>query len=220
MQYRKFGSLDFEVSALGFGAMRLPKRRFSLMGANYNESIKIIRSGIDQGINYVDTAWFYHLGESEKILGQALQDGYREKIKLVTKLPMPLVRNTGDFERFLSSQMERLQSDFIDIYLFHSMDAGQFEKMKRLGLMAKMEEAQRQGRIGHIGFSFHDTLPVYKELIDYYNWDMTQIQLNYMDTGFQAGIEGLEYAHSKGIAVVIMEPLKGGSVWLTRRKKP
>ena len=212
MQYRKMGSLDWEVSALGFGAMRLPSRRFSLMGVNFEESKRIIRYGIDRGINYIDTAWFYHLGESEKFLGEILKDGYREKVKLVTKLPMPLVRRTEDFERFLDQQMERLQTDFLDIYLFHSMNAGAFVKLKKLGLMKKMEDAQRQGRIGHIGFSFHDTAPVFREIIDYYNWDMTQIQYNYMDTGLQATTDGLEYAHSKDIAVVIMEPVKGGTL--------
>jgi predicted aldo/keto reductase-like oxidoreductase len=212
MQYRKMGSLGWDVSALGFGAMRLPSRRFSLMGADLEESKRIIRYGIDRGINYVDTAWFYHLGESERHLGEILKDGYREKVKLVTKLPMPLVRRTQDFDRFLEQQMERLQTDFIDIYLFHSMNAGVFEKVKRLNMLDKMEEAQRQGKIGHIGFSFHDTLPVFKEIIDHYDWDMTQIQYNYMDTATQATTDGMEYAHSKGIAVVIMEPVKGGTL--------
>ena len=212
MQYRKFGSLDWEVSALGFGCMRLPSRKFSLMGVNEEEAIKIIRSGIDQGINYVDTAWPYHMGESEKVLGLALKDGYREKVKLVSKLPMFMVRKTEDFDRFLNTQLERLQTDSLELYLFHALNAGAFEKVKRLGLLEKMEEAKSQGRIQHIGFSFHDIAPVFKEIIDYYNWDMAQIQYNYMDTAIQASTDGLEYAHSKGIAVVIMEPVKGGTL--------
>jgi predicted aldo/keto reductase-like oxidoreductase len=212
MQYRKMGSLDWEVSALGFGCMRLPSRRFSLMGADTAESMRIIQRGVDKGINYIDTAWFYHLGESEKVLGQALNNGYREKVKLVTKLPMPLVRKTEDFDRFLNQQLKRLETDYLDIYLFHALNAGQFEKVKRLGLIQKMEGAQRQGKIQHIGFSFHDTQPVFREIIDYYDWDMTQIQYNYMDTAIQATTDGLEYAHSKGIAVVIMEPIKGGTL--------
>jgi len=212
MQYRKMGSLDWEVSALGFGCMRLPSRRFSLMGADLEQSKRIIRYGIDRGINYIDTAWFYHLGESEKILGEILKDGYREKVKLVTKLPMPLVRKSEDFERFLSDQLERLQTDYLDIYLFHSMNAGAFEKLKKLGLIKKMEEARQKGLIRHNGFSFHDTYPVFKEIVDHYDWDMVQIQYNYMDTCFQATTEGLEYAHGKGIAVVIMEPVKGGTL--------
>jgi predicted aldo/keto reductase-like oxidoreductase len=210
MQYRQMGSLDWKVSALGFGAMRLPSRRFSLMGVNFEESKRIIRYGIDRGINYLDTAWFYHLGESEKFLGEILKDGYREKVKLVTKLPLPIVFREEDFDRFLASQLERLQTEVVDIYLFHSMNANAFEKIKNLRLIQKMEQAQNQGLIKHIGFSFHDTFPVFKEIVDYYPWDMVQIQYNYMDTCLQATTEGLEYAHSKGIAVVIMEPVKGG----------
>jgi predicted aldo/keto reductase-like oxidoreductase len=212
MQYRKMGSLDWEVSALGFGCMRLPSRRFSLMGADLEESKRIIRYGIDRGINYIDTAWPYHLGESEKVVGEILKDGYRDKVKLVTKLPMFLVRRTEDLDRYLNAQLEKLQTDFLDIYLFHSLNNGAFEKIKRLGLIEKMEGAQRQGRIRAIGFSFHDTYPVFKEIIDYYDWDMAQIQYNYMDTGIQATTDGLEYAHSKGIAVVVMEPVKGGTL--------
>jgi len=157
MQYRKMGSLDWEVSALGFGCMRLPSRRFNPVRPDAEESIRIIRRGIDLGINYIDTAWPYHLGESERILGRVLQDGYRERVRLVTKLPMFMVRRTEDFDRYLNTQMKRPQTDHLDIYLFHAMNAGAFEKMKRLGLIEKMEEAKRQGRIGHIGFSFHDT---------------------------------------------------------------
>jgi predicted aldo/keto reductase-like oxidoreductase len=212
MQYRKMGSLDWEVSALGFGCMRLPARRINRMRADTEESMRIIRHGIDLGINYIDTAWPYHLGDSERIVGQALQDGYRERVHLVTKLFMPMVRRMEDFDRYLNAQLEKLQTDYLDIYLFHGLDKGAFEKVKQLGLIEKMEEAQRQERIRHIGFSFHDTAPVFKEIIDYYDWDMAQIQYNYMDTGVQATTDGLVYAHNKGVAVVIMEPIKGGQL--------
>jgi predicted aldo/keto reductase-like oxidoreductase len=212
VQYRKMGSLDWEVSALGFGCMRLPPRRFTLMRADVGRSLLLIRHGIDQGINYIDTAWPYHLGDSERILGIALQGGYRERVHLVTKLFMPLVRKTEDFDQFLDTQLKRLHTDYLDVYLFHSLNAGAFEKVKQLGLIKKMEEAKRQGRIRHIGFSFHDTLPVFKEIVDSYDWDVAQIQYNYMDTALQATTEGLVYAHEKGIAVVVMEPLKGGAL--------
>ncbi len=212
MQYRKMGSLDWQVSALGFGCMRLPSRRINRMRAETNESLRIIRHGIDLGINYIDTAWLYHLGDSEKILGQVLKHGYRERVHLVTKLFMPLLRKTKDFDRYLDDQLARLQTDYLDIYLFHGLNAGSFDKVKRLGLIEKMEQAKAQGRIRHIGFSFHDTLPVFKEIIDYYDWDMTQIQYNYMDTAIQATTDGLVYAHDKGIAVVVMEPIKGGTL--------
>jgi len=213
MKYRKMGSLDWQVSALGFGCMRLPtKKRFLLSSVDVDESIRILRRGIDLGINYLDTAWPYHLGASEKIVGQALQDGYREKVRLVTKLPTFIVRKAEQFDRFLDGQLEKLQTDYLDVYLFHMLDRGQLEKVKRLQLIDKMEAAKAKGLIKHIGFSFHDTLPAFKKIIDYYDWDVAQIQYNYMDTAVQAGTEGLVYAHEKGIATVVMEPVKGGKL--------
>ncbi len=212
MKYRRMGSLGWEVSALGFGCMRLPPRRVNKLRAETVESVKIIRHGIDLGINYLDSAYVYHLGDSEKVLGYALKDGYRERVKVATKLPLFLVRSEGDFDRYLKTSLERLQTDYLDFYLLHGMDRGGFEKVKRLGLIDKMREAKEKGLIHHIGFSFHDTLPVFKEIIDYYPWDMAQIQYNYMDTGVQATTEGLKYAYGKGIAVVVMEPLKGGKL--------
>jgi predicted aldo/keto reductase-like oxidoreductase len=210
MQYRPMGSLDWQVSALGFGAMRLPTKRFNKLAVDKQEAIRIIRRGIDAGINYVDTAWFYHLGDSEKAVGEALKDGYREKVKLVDKFPTPLGRKPEDFERYLHAQLERLQTDYLDVYLLHTLDRGGFDKVKRLGYIDRLEKARSEGLIRHVGFSFHDTLPVWKEIIDFHDWDVAQMQYNYMDTCIQATTEGLEYAASKGIAVVIMEPLKGG----------
>ena len=206
------GSLDWKVSALGFGCMRLPPRKINKLRAETDKSIEVIRYGIDLGINYIDTAWPYHLGDSEKIIGKALKDGYRDQVYLVTKLPMFLVTNAKHFDSFLKTQMKRLQTDHLDAYLFHALDQDQFNKIKRLELIKKMENAKKEGLIRSIGFSFHDTLTVYKEIIDYYPWDITQIQYNYMDTAVQATTEGLSYAHSKGIAVVVMEPLKGGTL--------
>ena len=210
MKYRKMGSLDWEVSALGFGCMRLPSRKLNRLRADKESSIKLIRHGIDLGINYLDTAFYYHLGDSEKILGEALKDGYREKVHLVTKLPIHIVRKSQDFDHYLNNQLKRLQTDYLDGYLFHGLNKGSFNKIKDLGLIDEMEKAKNKGLIKHIGFSFHDTYPVFKEIIDYYNWDIAQIQYNYIDTMFQATTKGLTYAHSKGIAVVVMEPLKGG----------
>lgn len=212
MKYRTMGSLDWQVSALGFGCMRLPTRRINKLRAKTDESIELIRYGIDKGINYIDTAWLYHLGDSEKIIGEALKEGYREKVYLVTKLPIFMVRNSKHFDKYLKSQMKRLQTDYLDSYLFHALNEGQFKKVKTLKLIEKMEAAKNEGLIRSIGFSFHDTLPVFKEIIDYYPWDITQVQYNYVDTSVQATSEGLTYAHSKGIAVVIMEPLKGGAL--------
>jgi len=174
--------------------------------------VSLIRSAVDQGVNYVDTAWPYHFGASEKIVGMALQEGYRDRVHLVTKLFMPLVRQQDDFDRFLDKQLEKLRTDHLDTYLFHSLNKGSFEKLKKLDLMDKMIRARDQGKIRFIGFSFHDVLPVYKQIIDYYDWNVTQIQYNYMDTAIQATHEGLAYAASKKMAVVVMEPVKGGQL--------
>jgi predicted aldo/keto reductase-like oxidoreductase len=218
MKYRKMGSLDWEVSALGFGAMRLPtkqvkdeKTQETKNVIEQREAIKMIRYAIDNGVNYIDTAYPYHGGESEVLVGKALKDGYREKVHLTTKLPMWSVKKTEDFDVFLNEQIERLQTN-PDIYLFHGLNKNRLEKVKHLNLIEKMEQAKAKGLIKHIGFSFHDSYEVFKEIIDFYNWDCCQIQFNYLDIEYQAGTKGLEYAGSKSIAVIIMEPIRGGKL--------
>ncbi len=212
MKYRKFGSTSFKVSALGLGCMRLPTKKLMPLQADMPKSIKLIKSAVDKGINYIDTAWVYHFGASEKIVGIALQDGYREKVHLVTKSPLFLVNKAEDFDNFLNKQLKKLQTDYLDTYLFHSMNKSGLEKLKKYNLIDKMIDAKKKGKIKYIGFSFHDTLPVFKEIVDFYHWDVVQIQYNYIDTAIQATTEGLKYAAGKGMAVVIMEPLKGGKL--------
>ena len=212
MEFRKFGSTGFKVSALGLGCMRLPTKKLMPLQANMPKSIKLIKSAVDKGINYIDTAWVYHFGASEKIIGIALQDGYRKNVHLVTKSPLFLVNKAEDFDKFLNKQLKRLQTDHIDTYLFHAMNKSGLEKLKKYNLIDKMIKAKKEGKIKYIGFSFHDTLPVFKEIVDFYHWDVVQIQYNYMDTAIQATTEGLKYAAGKGMVVVIMEPLKGGKL--------
>ncbi len=171
----------------------------------------MIRYAIDNGVNYIDTAYPYHGGESEVLVGKALKGGYREKVHLTTKLPMWMVKKTEDFDEFLNQQIERLQTN-PDIYLFHGLNKEEFEKIKKLNLIKKMEQAKAKGLIKHIGFSFHDKFEVFKEIIDFYNWDCCQIQFNYLDTNYQAGTKGLDYAGGKNIAVIIMEPIRGGKL--------
>lgn len=213
MQYRKFGSLDWEVSALGLGCMRFPTKG-SPADIDENEAIKMVRHAIDSGVNYVDTAYFYHGGNSEIVVGKALQDGYREKVKLATKLPMGHVKSTEDYDRLLDEQLKKLQTDHIDFYLFHGINGDSWKnKVLKFGLLEKAEAARRDGRIRHIGFSFHGTQDEFIEIIDGYDkWEFCQIQYNYMDIENQAGAKGLKHAASKGIAVVIMEPLLGGKL--------
>ena len=215
MKYRKMGSLNWDVSVLGFGAMRFPM--IDRTTVNEEAAIKMIRYAIDNGVNYIDTAYPYHNGESEVIVGKALKEGYREKVYLTTKLPMWAVKNSEDFDKFLNEQIDRLQSN-PDIYLFHGLNKNRLEKIKKLNLIEKMEDARERGLFKYIGFSFHDNFEVFKEIIDYYKWDCCQIQFNYLDVGYQAGTKGVEYAGSKNVALIIMEPIRGGKLATTEDK--
>jgi predicted aldo/keto reductase-like oxidoreductase len=207
MQYRQFGKLDFDVSALGFGAMRLPTKDGHVDEA---EATKMLHYAIDHGVNYVDTAYAYHNGQSELWLGKALQGHYREHVKLATKLPSWLVKEAADFDRYLNEQLTRLQTDRIDFYLLHTLNEKFWPTLNNLGVLDWAERAVADGRIGYLGFSFHDKYPVFEEIVNAYDWTFCQIQYNYMDIENQAGTRGLQYAASKGLAVVIMEPLLGG----------
>ncbi len=213
MKYRKFGKLPYQISALGFGCMRLPLRD-NKIDIDEKESVRLIRYAIDRGVNYVDTAYPYHEGKSEIVTGKALGDGYRDKVKLATKLPLWAVTSPDDFDKFLNEQLKKLQTDHINFYLLHGINKKRWEDtVLKLGLLEKSETAIKDGRIGHIGFSFHDNYESFKLVVDgYERWDFCQIQYNYMDIENQAGTKGLRYAASKGLAVVVMEPLLGGKL--------
>lgn len=212
MQYRTFGRAGFPVSPLGFGCMRLPVLDGEPMSAAIDEeaALGMIRRAIDGGVNYVDTAYPYHRGQSEVVVGRALQDGYRKRVHLATKLPVWLLETPADCDRYLDEQLTRLQTDRIDLYLLHSLDAAHWKKVRELGVLEFLDRATADGRIGLCGFSFHDELPLFREIIDARDWSFCQIMLNYLDAHFQAGVEGLRHAHARGLAVVVMEPLKGG----------
>ena len=216
MQYRDFGRAGWKVSALGFGCMRLPTLDGKPYGSKIDqaESAKMIRHAIDKGVNYIDTAYGYHGGKSEVLLGKTLKGEYRDKAKVATKCPVWLMKKASDFDSHLDKQLRRLQRDSVDFYLFHSMNRKAWRGyVLKLKLLKRAEAALKDGRIKHLGFSFHDDFDAFKEIIDGYSgWSMCQIQYNYMDTENQAGTKGLKYAASKGLAVVIMEPLLGGKL--------
>lgn len=208
MLYRNFQTTGDKVSLLGLGAMRFPLTDDGKV--DEAETIRMIHHAIDSGVNYVDTAYTYHGGTSEVIVGKALKDGYRERTFIADKLPIWLVKEESDVRKFFDEQLQRLDTDCIDMYLIHCIDKDGWKVTKECRVIEILEELKAEGKIGRIGFSFHDDLSLFKEVIDAYDWEFCQIQLNYVDVNFQAGLEGLLYASAKGIPVVIMEPLKGG----------
>ena len=210
MQYVKFPTLGLDVSRFGMGCMRFPKTedKKGTSIIDEAESIKMVRHAVTNGVNYFDTAYAY--GDSEKVLGKALKGGLREKVIIATKSPVWKIEKPEDFEKYLEEELENLQTGYIDFYLLHGLGKKSWKKVKEFGLLEKLDKAKKGGKIKYAAFSFHDDLKLFKEIIDSYKWDMCQIQLNFMQEDYQAGVEGLKYAASKGIGVVIMEPLLGG----------
>ena len=210
MQYRKNIKNNDELSLLGFGCMRYVRKGRSIDEA---ANIALLRKAIAEGVNYFDTAYVYHGGKSEAILGKALSGGYREKVKIATKLPRHLVNSYSDFNKLFSVQLEKLQSDYIDYYLIHHLvDLASWEKLQELGIEKWIKEKMENRQIRNFGFSFHGKESEFKRIVDGYPWDFCQIQYNYLDTGVQAGTVGLKYAAAKGLPIIIMEPLRGGKL--------
>jgi len=208
MQYRKFRSVEKEISLLGLGVMRLP--RLENGKADEETGIDLIRYAVDHGVNYIDTGYTYHGGDSERIIGKALKDGYREKVLIADKLPIWLVEKEEDIQPIIEEQFSRLDVDHIDMYLIHNIVPEVWEPIKKFNVFGHLQKLKDEGRIGHIGFSFHGDYDLFTEVIDEYPWEYCQIQLNFLDKNIQAGLKGLAYARERDIDVIIMEPLKGG----------
>ncbi len=215
MQYRHFPRIeDEEIGTLAMGCMRLPVIGNNPADIDAPAAEKMFLAAIEAGVNYFDTAYVYHAGKSEVFLGDFLaKHGLRDRVKIATKCPVWLVKEEADWDRFLDEQLARLKTDHIDFYLFHALSSERWEKVLKLDGLGHLEKAMAQGKIRHIGFSFHDTLTAFKKIVDgYAGWEMCQIQYNYMDTTYQAGTEGMEYAAAREIGVVVMEPLRGGAL--------
>ncbi|MPW27164.1 aldo/keto reductase [Alkalibaculum sp. M08DMB] len=219
MLYRKFGKTNENVSILGFGCMRLPL----LPGGDTTKideqlAMKLVHYAIDKGLNYIDTAYPYHGtgmengGQSELFVAKVLKNGYREKVKIATKLPSWLIKTREDMDILLNKQLERLETDVIDFYLVHGINSNVWPILKEAGITEFLDDAIKDGRIKYAGFSFHDKLDLFKEVVDHYDWSFCQIQYNYIDEDFQAGAEGLDYAAQRGLGIVIMEPIRGGKL--------
>ena len=215
MQYRKFGKLDWEASVLGFGCMRLPTIENNPNSPNIDEkeTFRMIHHAIENGLNYLDSAYRYHSRASEVVLGKALKGSYRDKVRIATKCPMPMVKVAADYDKLLDEQLKKLDVDYIDFYLFHGLGKETWDLVVEQDILSRAEAAQKAGKIGHIGFSFHDSYEVFEKIVTGYDkWAMCQVQYNFMDEDFQAGTKGIELAASRGLAVVAMEPLRGGKL--------
>jgi hypothetical protein len=197
------------LSILGFGCMRLAQKNGYI---DEERATRQLHYAIDNGVNYVDTAWPYHAGESEPFVGRALAGGYRERVKLATKLPAWLVHTRTDMDRFLDAQLKKLATSKIDYYLVHSLNGTTWDQVQALGVADFLDRAQADGRIVNAGFSFHGLREDFKRIVDAYPWRFCQIQYNYLDEETQAGTEGLRYAAAKRLAVIVMEPLRGGAL--------
>ena len=205
-----------ELSILGFGCMRLAVKEDGSI--DEERATRQVRYAIDHGVNYVDSAWPYHMGQSEPFVGHALADGYRNKVKLATKLPSWLIESREDMDKYLNAQLVKLKTDHIDYYLVHTLVGDLWDTVEKLGVADFLDNAKVDGRIKNAGFSFHGAGTDFNRIVDAYDWDFCQIQYNFLDEKNQAGTAGLEYAATMGLGVIIMEPLRGGN--LTKNVPP
>ena len=206
MLFRENKKTGEKLSILGLGCMRFPKKGGKI-DQEYAE--EIMRRAIDSGVNYFDTAYIY--SGSEVCVGEFLSKGYRDKVKIATKLPHYMIKTSGDMDKFFDEQKRRLQTDHVEYYLIHMLnDAATWKRLEELGIREWIAAKKECGEIINIGFSFHGGAAEFIPLVDAYDWDFCQIQYNYMDENTQAGKKGLEYAYQKDIPVIIMEPLRGG----------
>lgn len=212
MEYRIFDKSGEKISLLGFGTMRLPVIGGDPKQVDFEQVISMIRRSIDGGVNYVDTAYVYHGGNSERAVGMALRDGYREKVFIADKMTVTSVKEPDDVKTIFEEQLQRLETDVIDFYLLHNVNSRSWSRFLQLGIIPFLEEKKAEGKIRYLGFSYHDEFEFFKQVVNYRSWDFCQLQFNYMDTQIQAGLKGLHYAKEKGLQVIVMEPLKGGKL--------
>ena len=210
MKYRTFGKLGIRGSAFGLGCMRFNGAASGDSTIDEEKAISLIRRAIDGGVTYLDTAYVYLDRTSEIVVGKALQDGYRDRVTIATKMPLHAVNNRADMEALLAEELKKLQTDHIDFYLMHGIDLKGWEKFKAIGAPQFFDDMKREGKIRYKCFSFHGSYEDFEKIITDYDWDMVQIQYNFMDVDNQAGTKGLQLAGKLGIPVVIMEGLLGG----------
>jgi len=210
MEKRKWNKPELETSLLGFGCMRFPLTSEGKIDEEQAQAM--LDEAIAAGVNYIDTAYPYHNGESEPFVGKALKKYPRDSYYLATKMPMWKIETLEDAKSVFAEQLERLQTEYIDFYLLHAIGKERWEKIKELGIIPYCEKLQAEGKIRYFGFSFHDSYEAFEEILTYRKWDFCQIQYNYMDTQEQAGDKGYALTEKLDVPLVIMEPVKGGSL--------
>ena len=210
METRAMEKLGVKTSLLGFGCMRFPTTADGKIDETMAE--QMLDKAIAAGVNYIDTAYPYHNGESEPFVGRVLQKYERGSFYLATKLPIWKVEKLEDVDTIVEEQLTRLQTDYIDFYLMHAMNKERWDAMLQMGVVKRLEELKAEGKIRYLGFSFHDTYEAFEEMLCYRDWDFCQIQLNYMDANEQAGLKGYELTVQKQVPLIIMEPVKGGTL--------
>ncbi len=211
MQYRKLTEGGEALSALGYGCLRFPTKNGKIDEAT---AMRQMLYAFENGVNYYDTAYTYHSGKSEVVLGKFIEaHGIREQVYIADKLPTFFVTKAEQIPKYFDTQLERLRTSYIDYYLMHMLDSmASWQQLKAFGILEFIEAKKASGAIRHIGFSFHGRPEAFIEILEDYNWDFCQIQFNYLDENHQAGLAGLKRAHELGIGVVVMEPLRGGSL--------
>lgn len=215
MQQRQFGSLGYNVSALGLGCMRLPRMDMpdGSVDVDRQKAIELIQYAVDNGVTYYDSSFTYHNGQSEVVMGEALEGSRRNKVVIATKQRYPTMQNSKDvMRRNLETTLKRLRTDYIDLYLIHNVNINEWEGVKQLGVVDEYEKFKAEGMIKDIGFSYHGDLALFKEVMAYYDFAMCQFQYNLLMSDRELPTEGLELAYKKGTAVVVMEPLRGGGL--------
>ena len=210
MNYRKMPKSEDKLSVLGFGCMRFPTTKDGKI--DEEQSLAMLHEAYRAGVNYYDTAWGYHDEGSEPFVGKFLSQIDRDKVFVATKLPCWLVKTRADMDDFLEKQLKRLQTDHIDYYLLHALNKKSWNTVHELGVLDFLEQAKASGKIRYIGFSFHDDYDTFANIVQSWDWDFTQIMLNYLDTDYQAGLKGFRLAVSKNMGVISMEPLRGGKL--------
>lgn len=210
MKKRGFPKLGVAPSMLGFGCMRFPLQEDG--NIDEVEAERMIDKAIALGITYIDTAYPYHNGDSEPFVGKVLKKYDRESFYLATKLPIWKIKSREEAKQVFEEQLKRLDVEYVDFYLLHALDKEKWDKVIEYDILSLCEELKEEGKIRFLGFSFHDVYSVFEEIIKYRDWDFCQLQLNYMDMDIQAGIKGYELAEKLQVPIVVMEPIKGGSL--------